>query len=320
MFPLGSQGSPEPDIIGTAGADRARPRWRRYVVAGGALVLAGITAATSIASAGRHAAARRPGGVSASPARPAPPVPGAVPSQAWVAALGIANWPMPGSGSDSSMFAGGVAGNSGWELTVREVAGPGQRCAAAVVLSLSGPGAQPSADAYLLPPRQASRTPAGDLAFIALGAQSPGVGVGFVQLGAPEAQARADPGRTGGFVISVPFLTMRACGQRYYLAGFAYPLAGTLDVFVTSNNASTVRYLVPTRLSRPKTPGVWQSTRWASDAGESGPLSRAGNYGIANREPATCDARCMCAFPAGPMSAVHVVVQAGSTAATTEVP
>jgi hypothetical protein len=261
MFPLGSQGSPEPDIIGTAGADRARPRWWRYVVAGGVLVLAGIIAATSIASPGRHTAARRPNGVSTSPAGPAPPVPGAVPSQAWVAALSIANWPMPGSGSDSSMFAGGVAGKRGWELTVRDVARPGQRCTAAVVLSPFGSDAHPGADAYLLPPRPASRTPAGDLAFIALGAQSPGVGVGFVQLGAPAAQAWADPGRIGGFVISVPFLTVRACGRQYYLAGFAYPLAGTLDVLVTRNNASPVRYLVPTRLSRPKVPGVWQSTR-----------------------------------------------------------
>ena len=106
----------------------------------------------------------------------------------------------------------------------------------------------------------ASRTPAGDLAFIALGAQSPGAGVGFLQLGSPAAQAWVDPHRIGGFEISVPVLTVRACGQRYYLAGFAYPLAGTLDVFVAGNSAGPVHYLVPTRLSRPRVPRVWQGT------------------------------------------------------------
>ena len=262
MFPFRPEDSPEPDVIGTAGADRARPRWRRYVVAGGVLALAGVIAATSISSSQQHTAGRRPGGVTASPSVPAPPVPGAVPFQAWVASLNLANWPMPGSGGGlySSMFAGGVAGNGGWELTVRNVAQPGQRCAAAVVLMLDGPGAHPIVDAYRLSPHAAPRTPAGALAFIALGAQSPGVGVGFLQLGAPAAQAWADPDRIGGFEISVPILTERACGHRYYLAGFAYPLAGTLDVFVTRNSASPVHYLVPTRLSRPRVPRVWQST------------------------------------------------------------
>jgi hypothetical protein len=270
MFPLGPEGSPEPDIIGTAGADRARPRWWRYVVAGGVLALAGITAATFLSSPGRHAAAGQPGGVTASRAwptppvpggitasttGPAPPVPGAVPSQAWVTTLNIANWPMPGS--DSSMFAGGVAGNGGWELRVRDVARPGQRCAAAVVLYS---GAHPIADAHPISPHPASRTPAGDLAFIALGTQSPGVGIGFLQLGVPAVQAWADPGRIGGFDINVPVLTVRACGQRYYLAGFAYPLAGTLDVYVADSSDSPVHYLVPRRLSRPRRPGVWQGT------------------------------------------------------------
>lgn len=272
MFPLGPEDSPEPDIIGTAGADwpRPRPRWRRYVVAGGVLALAGAIAATSLSTLGRHTAARSPGGVTSSPARPVPaaspapaqheppPVPDAVPSQAWAASLNIANWPMPGSGSDGNMFGGGVAGNGGWELTVRDVARPGQRCVAAVVLS---DGADARDIAYPISARPASRTPVGDLAFIALGAQSPGVGVGFVQLGAPGVLAWFDPRLIGGLEISASVVTVRACGQPYYLAGFAYPLAGTLDVFVTMNSATQAQYLVPTRLSRPRLPGVWQSTR-----------------------------------------------------------
>ncbi len=277
MFPLGSEDGPEPDIIGTAGADRVRPRrWRRYAVAGGVLVLAGIIAATSISALGRHGAVRRPGGASTGPSAPtpalavpvpaehAPPVPNAVPSQAWATSLNIANWPMPGSGTgpDSGMFAGGVAGNSGWELTVRELtvrdsARSGRQCAARLVLS--GPDEHPSAAVYPLPSRVLAHTPVGDLAFIALGARSPGVGVGLLQLGAPAVRAWLDPRRIGGLDISMSVLTVRACGQRYYLAGFAYPLAGTLDVFMTRDDASSVHYLVSARLSRPSVPGVWQS-------------------------------------------------------------
>jgi hypothetical protein len=261
MFPLRPGDSPEPDVIGTAGADRTSPRWRRYIVTAGALALAGVIAATSISS-WQHGAARRPGGVTVSPSALAPPVPAPVPSQAWVTSLNIANWPMPGStgGLYNSMFAGGVAGNGGWELTVRNIAQSGQGCVAAVVLMTDGPDAHPIVAAYPISPRPAPRTPAVDLAFIALGAQSPGVGVGFLQLGAPAAQAWADPDRIGGFEISVPVLTERACGHRYYLAGFAYPLAGTLDVSVTRSSASPLYYFVPTRLSRPRVSRVWQST------------------------------------------------------------
>jgi hypothetical protein len=103
------------------------------------------------------------------------------------------------------------------------------------------------------------RTPVGDLAFIALGARSPGVGVALLQLDSPGA-ASADPGRTGGFEIGVPILPVAACGQRYYLGGFAYPLAGRLDLSVAGSSARPVHYLVPARLTRPKEPGVWHGT------------------------------------------------------------
>jgi hypothetical protein len=292
MFPLGPERDPEPDIIGTSAADRPRPRWPKYVVAGGMLALAGIIAATLTSSPGHHSAAPPPNGATASPAEPAviptgpvaiptgpvairtevagipigsaPPLPGATPTQAWAAALNIANWPMPGNESGtgtwllSTMFAGGVAGNSGWILTVKNVARPGQRCSAAVVLY--GKGVDAIAEAYPLSPHPALRTPAGDLAFVALGAQSPGVGVGILQFGAPGAQAWVDPGRVGGLDIIAPVLTERVCGQQYYLAGFAYPLAGTLDISLTANSPSTLHYLVPTSLSRPRVPGVWEST------------------------------------------------------------
>jgi hypothetical protein len=265
MFPIRPEGSPEPDVIGTPGADGSRPRWGRYVGAGGVLAIAAIITVASLSLPRQHSATPRPGGVTASPPTPAPPVPPApeaVPPEAWVTSLRIVNWPMPGStgGLYRGMFAGGVAGKGGWDLAVRAVTRPGQRCTAAVVLELDGPTVDPVAVAYPLPSRSASRTPTGDMAFIALGAQSPGVGVGFIQLDAPAVQAWAEPDRIGGLQVSVPVLTIPACGQQYYLAGFAYPLAGTLDVFVARNSARSVHYLVPTRDSRPRVPRVWQST------------------------------------------------------------
>ncbi|TVZ03757.1 hypothetical protein EAS64_14925 [Trebonia kvetii] len=265
MFPLRpeGEGGPEQDIIGTAGEGLRRRHLWWYVVAAGVFALAGVITVASMLSSQRHAAAPHPSGVTASHARPEPPAPGAVPTQAWAASLNIANWPMPGSGTGTpgGMIAGGVAGsgvagNSGWELTVRDVARPGQRCTAAVLLYLYGT----ITDAYPISPHPALQTPAGDLAFIALGARSPGVGVALLQLDAPGA-ASADPGRTGGFEIDVPILPVTACGQRYYLGGFAYPLAGRLDLSVAGNSASPVHYLVPARLTRPREPGVWHGTR-----------------------------------------------------------
>lgn len=246
MFPLRPEGEdgPEPEIIGTADEGRARLHLRWYVVAVGVFALAGVITVSSMSSSERHA-------------------PGPLPTQAWAASLNIANWPMmPGSGTEiaNGMIAGGVAGtgvagNRGWELTVRDVARPGQRCTAAVSLYLYGK----ITDAYPISPHPALRTPVGNLAFIALGAHSPGVGVALVQLDAPGV-ASADPDRIGGFEIGVPILPVTACGLRYYLGGFAYPLAGTLDVSVAGNSASPVHYLVPARLTRPTAPGVWHGT------------------------------------------------------------
>lgn len=257
MFPLGSGGGTDPDIIRTGGGDRRYRRWRRYAVAGGVLALAGTIAAVSISSASRHAAERPP-----SRATPGPviAVPSTEPSQAWVTSLNIAIWPMPGTRSGglySSMFAGGVAGTSGWELTLRDITRPGEACAAAVVLY--GSTGHPIAAAYPLSLRPSSRTSVGGLAFLSLGGQSAGVGVAFLQVASLRSGAlvSADPDRVGGLEISVPVLAMRACGQQYYLAGFAYPLAGTLDLLVSGNDGPT-HYLVPTRLSRPRVSRVWE--------------------------------------------------------------
>ena len=253
MFPLGPEREPEPDVIGTARPDRGRGRWRRYAMGSGALALAGIIAVTSLSSRGHHAAAPAPSASPSGsvPAVPAPVVPVPIPSRAWVVSLNIAIWPMPGQ-PHSRMFAGGLAGNQGWQLTVRDVARPGRPCAAEVMLN--------DTDAYLLPARPALRTPVGDLAFIALGVRAHGVGLGFLQVATPGTQLWLDPADIGGLQVTVPVVTVTACGRPYYLAGFAYPLAGTLHVIVMRNGSRSADYVVPTRLSRPAPPGVWQST------------------------------------------------------------
>ncbi|HUN32158.1 MAG TPA: hypothetical protein VMU95_09050 [Trebonia sp.] len=267
MFPVRPEGESgeEPDIIGTAreGGSGRRGRGRRrwwYVAAVSVLALAGVITVASRSSSQRPTATPHPSVLAGHPGQAEPPAPpSAVPTQAWVASLNIANWPMPGSGlgTPDGMIAGGVAGNgvagsSGWELTVRDSARPGQRCTAAVFLSRHGL----VSDAYPVSPHPALRTPVGDLAFIALGPQSPGVGVALLQLDTP-GTAQADPGRIGGFGIDVPIAPVTACGRRYYLGGFAYPLAGSLDLAVSGGSSSPLHYLVPARLSRPKQPGVW---------------------------------------------------------------
>src|SRR6185312_7749651 len=113
MFPLRpeGEGGPEQDIIGTGGEGLSRRHLWWYVVAAGVFALAGVITVASMLSSHRHAAAPHPSRVTSSHARPEPPTPGAVTTQAWAASLNIVNWPMPGSGTGmpGGMIAGGVA-------------------------------------------------------------------------------------------------------------------------------------------------------------------------------------------------------------------
>jgi hypothetical protein len=254
MFPFGADSDPEPDVIGAAGQEPGSKgpgggRWRRYLMAGGVLALAGIVAATALSSQGKHAAIPQPRNTPGR-ANPAPSGANDVPSQAWVESLNLTNWPMYGNAASSfvTMFAGGAVGNRGWMLTLTGVPQPGHQCVSEVLLD--------GRDAYQVRAHPAASTPAGDLAFIALGTGSPAVGIGLVQSTSPE-QVWIEPGGLGGFQISVPVLPESICGITYYLAGFAYPMAGSLDLWSQSSGTDVHEYAVPTRLSRPKTPGVW---------------------------------------------------------------
>lgn len=269
MFPLGPDRGPDPDIIGTR---QPRVPWlsrvpwmcrvpalSRWIRAAGLLVLAGAAIAVlAVPSLTRHQAA--PSATrSGSPAPdPSPPEP-LVPPRAWAASLNVATWPVEQTSAGPSgdgVFALGAAGQHGWSLAVHAVTRPGQGCAAEV--SLGGAGLA-GAGAAALPARPANRTPAGDLAFIALGHGMRGIGIAFLRAAAPGGSVWANPHLVGELVISVPVVTVSACGRQYYLAGFAYPLQGALDLFATRASGRVAQYLVPERLTRPAAAGVWQT-------------------------------------------------------------
>jgi hypothetical protein len=254
MFPFGADSDPEPDVIGAAGKEPGTrgprgERWRRYLMVGGVLAVAGIVTAATLSSQGKRAAVAQPTNTP-SLAVPAPSGGIGVPSQAWLESLNLANWPMYGNAASSfvTMFAGGAAGSHGWMLTLMGVPRPGNKCVTEVLLD--------GRDAYQVRAHPPARTPAGDIAFIALGTGSPAVGIGLVQNTGP-GQVWIQPGGLGGFQISVPVLPEMACGITYYLAGFAYPIAGSLDLWSESGGTGAHEYSVPSRLSRPKVPGIW---------------------------------------------------------------
>jgi hypothetical protein len=110
------------------------------------------------------------------------------------------------------VFASGTAHGHLWRLAVQDIADPGYRCLPAI--TLNGTDADP---VYPL-----ARTGAA----VTVGPSAPGVGFAFVEL----------PAASFGVTVNgrhVPGVYVTACGYRYRLTGFAYPLPGppriTLD-------------------------------------------------------------------------------------------
>jgi hypothetical protein len=162
------------------------------------------------------------------------------------------------TGLGSGAFAGGTANGRAWQLIVQDIADPGFRCLPGV--SVSGNDAEPlSADPHLL-----RQTPVGAPAFVTLGSGLPGVGFGFVQVPADADWLWADP--VGGFQLGVAPVTVTACGQRFRLVGFAYPLTAALRIHVSFRDRPAGSYPVPPALSAPRNSlddpqvdGLWQS-------------------------------------------------------------
>jgi hypothetical protein len=147
------------------------------------------------------------------------------------------------------VFAQGTAGSQRWRLAVRDIAGPGYQCVPGVTLN--------GADATPVTPAAIGRP-----AFIEVGRAA---GFGFVQVPADADLVWTDP--ADGVRISTTPVTVTTCGQRFRLAGFAYPLTATLRVHVgyTDHPAATLSTPLavtdprPT-LAEPEVAGIWQVT------------------------------------------------------------
>jgi hypothetical protein len=157
--------------------------------------------------------------------------------------------PVPlGPVSPGGVIAHGTADGHSWRLAVQDIADPGYSCLPAI--TINGTDADP-----VNPDPDTGAT-------VALGPSLPGIGFGFVQL----------PPDINGIVVngdtSVPAVTVAACGLRYHVAGFAYPLAKPLRVTVANPPpgwppvfamplVSTQR---PSAHTTPESPGLWINT------------------------------------------------------------
>ena len=102
------------------------------------------------------------------------------------------------------VFASGTADGHAWRLAVQDIADPGYRCLPAI--TLNGTDADP-----------VSPDP-GNGADVTLGPAVPGVGFAFIQLPADIRRLAVDDREV------LPAVTVTACGERYRLVGFAFPL------------------------------------------------------------------------------------------------
>jgi hypothetical protein len=159
------------------------------------------------------------------------------------------------------VIAHGTADGHPWRLAVQDIADPGYTCLPAI--TLNGTDADP---VYPAPDTGAA---------VALGSALPGVGFGFVQV----------PADINGIVVdgqaSVPAVTVAACGLRYHVAGFAYPLAKPLRVTVANPPPGSppvftmplVSIQPPSRHMTPESPGLWMNTSSAQGETDSGAVA-----------------------------------------------
>jgi hypothetical protein len=162
------------------------------------------------------------------------------------------------AGRGPGALAGGTADGRRWQLTVQDIADPGFRCLPGV--SIDGTDADPlSAD-----PHPLRHSPVGDPAFVTLGSVLPGVGFAFIQVPPDIDWVWLDP--AGGFQFGAAPVTVTACGQRFRLVGFAYPLAVALRIHASSRDRPEGSYAVPSALSAPRASpddpqvdGLWQN-------------------------------------------------------------
>jgi hypothetical protein len=154
---------------------------------------------------------------------------------------------MAASGADG-VFARGIASTRSWQLAVEDIAGPGYPCVPGV--TLNGADADPVIPAGV-----------GKFASTEIGTDA---GFAFIQVAAGANLVWLDP--VDGYQIRTTPVAVTACGQRFRLAGFAYPLTATLRLHVQYADRS-VRTLAVLRsmsdpqanLAEPQVAGMWQT-------------------------------------------------------------
>ena len=184
-----------------------------------------------------------------------------------VAALGVnggVRTPAPGPVPLAPLAPGGViahgtADGHPWRLAVQDIADPGNACMPAI--TINGTDADP---VYPDPDTGA---------VVALGSAAPGVGFAFVQV----------PADVNGIVVdgevSVPAVTVAACGLRYHVAGFAYPLAHPLRVTVANPPRDWPPVFtmpltsIESTSTTPESPGLWINTSSALGETDTGGLA-----------------------------------------------
>jgi hypothetical protein len=158
------------------------------------------------------------------------------------------------------VFASGTADGHPWQLAVQNIADPGYRCLPAI--TINGTDADP---VYPGP---------GNAAAVALGQQARDTAFAFIQL----------PAGIGGIVVSgrpVPAVIVTACGHRYRLAGFSYPLASRPRVTLAKPYPGwpadlyvpTVTALPPAQATTPQNDGLWINTPTAQGVSALGALA-----------------------------------------------
>jgi hypothetical protein len=117
-----------------------------------------------------------------------------------------------GPAAPGGVIASGTADGHAWKLAVQNIADPGYRCLPAI--TLNGTDADP-----VYPDPE-------NVGIVTLGPAFRGVGFGFIQLPA------SISGITVNGRLHVTAVIAAACGYRYHVAGFAYPLGQALRVTV----------------------------------------------------------------------------------------
>ena len=157
------------------------------------------------------------------------------------------------------VIAHGTADGHPWRLAVQDIADPGYACLAAI--TINGTDADP---VYPDPDTGA---------VVALGSAVPGVGFAFVQVPADVNEIVVDG------AVSVPAVTVAACGLRYHVVGFAYPLATPLQVTVANPPRDWPPVFtmpltsIQSTSTTPESPGLWINTSSALGVSDTGGLA-----------------------------------------------